>query len=134
MRCNVDNSARNSSVDVPLFGYIMSGGNAPWVIHSFCLFQISTQIYNSLDSGLFWSSVFFGFSALGLAFFSCELGEQLTTRLDKVNDELKQLDWHLFSAKIQRMLPIVMINVQKPVVIECFGILTGSREQFKKVN
>lgn len=69
-----------------------------------------------------------------VVFFACELGQQFTNTLVKVDNELKQLDWYLFPAEIQRILPAVINNVQKPVVIECFGIMIASREQFKVVN
>lgn len=50
-----------------------------------------------------------------------------------VDDEFNRLDWYLFPLEIHKLLPIVMNNVQKPIAIECFGIISASREQFKKV-
>lgn len=59
--------------------------------------------------------------------------QQFTNALGKVSDEFLLLNWYLFPAKIQRMLPITINNVQKPVVIGSFGTISGSRDQFKKV-
>lgn len=68
-----------------------------------------------------------------MVFFTCELGQLFTNTLSNVNDEFVQLDWYLFPVKVQRMLPTVINNVQKPVEIECFGIMSASRDQFKMV-
>lgn len=44
-----------------------------------------------------------------------------------------EFDWYLFPNEVQRILPTVVQNAQKPVVIKCFGNVLCSREQFKMV-
>lgn len=70
---------------------------------------------------------------VGLVFFTCELGQQLTNTLARFEYKFEQLDWYLFPVKVQRSLPTVLNNVQKPVEIGCFGILRANRDQFKNV-
>lgn len=70
---------------------------------------------------------------IGVILITCEIGQQFTNALGKVNDQFEQLDWYLFPAKVQRMLPTIINNVQDPVEIGCFGIMYCSREQFKTV-
>lgn len=97
------------------------------------LFLYFPKVHNTIDSSLFLSSMFFGCSAVGLAFFTCELGQQLTNALNKINDEFKQLNWYFYIIKIQRILLIILNNVQEPIVIQSLGVVCSSREQFKKV-
>lgn len=82
---------------------------------------------------LLWKSIIFTFFVLGLAFFSCDFGQRLTNKFDGIIYDFGQLDWYLFPIEILRMLPTILVGVQEPIVIECFGIISGSRDQFKKV-
>lgn len=70
---------------------------------------------------------------LVLVYFACEIGHQLTYTVNKINEQFLCLHWYLFPAKIQQILPFAMVNVEKPVIIPCFGIMYASRDQFKKV-
>lgn len=92
-----------------------------------------SQTRGQNDSRLLLEVIFFGLWPMILIFFTCEIGQQFTNTLDKFNMEFERMNWYLFPIKIQRLLPIVINNVQEPIVIECFGIISGSREQFKKV-
>ena len=74
-----------------------------------------------------------GVGAVGLVFFQCEVGQRFTNPMDGINDNINQIDWYLFPIGIQRILPLIMMNTQKPNDIECFSIVSVSREQFKKV-
>lgn len=130
MRCYVDDSNGNSWIDLLLFNRITL--KLCYVSHLFSL-PISLQTRDTIDPVLFWKSIFYGCWPLGLAFFSCELGQQFTNTFDRFTDDFDQLDWYLFPVKIQRILPIVINNVQKAVSFECFGIISGSRDQFRKV-
>lgn len=64
----------------------------------------------------------------------CEIGQQFTNTLGEIIYEIEQLDWYLFPAEVQRMLPTIITGVQKPIVVGCFGVCYSSREQFKKVS
>lgn len=70
----------------------------------------------------------------GFVFAACEIGQRLTDTIYEIVHELEQLHWYLFPIEVQRMLPTIMMNAQKPVIMGCFGIAASSRDQFKKVN
>lgn len=95
--------------------------------------NLISQTSDQIDTVLLWKTIFFGFWPVGLIFFTCEIGQEFTNIVGKFNNEFERWNWYLFSIKIQRLLPIFIINVQEPVVIKCFGIICGSRDQFKKV-
>lgn len=80
-----------------------------------------------------WKMFSYEFSAFGLIFFSCEIGQRFTNLFEEITGRFDQLKWYLFPIHVQRLLPAVLINVQEPMVIGCFGIMAGSRDQFKKV-
>lgn len=125
MSGHADNSSGNSWVNLLRF-YVIS-------FNYFMNLPSSSQTRDTIDSVLLWKSIFFGFWSLALTFFTCEVGHQFTHALSKVNKEFGKLDWYLFPVQIQRLLPTVTNYIQQPVVIECFGVIDGSRDQFKKV-
>lgn len=98
-------------------------------------FSFLSQTRDTVDSVLFWKIIFYGCWVFGLVFFTCELGQKFTDIFDKIANQCNnQLDWYLFPIAVQRMLSIVIINVQESLVWNCFGIVSGTRDQFKKVN
>lgn len=44
-----------------------------------------------------------------------------------------QYRWYLFSNEVKQMLPMMLINLQQPIQIQCFGSLSCCRDAFKKV-
>lgn len=78
-------------------------------------------------------AIFCAFGAVFFIFAGCELGERNAGQFDRIYNELIQFDWYRFSIKIQRMLPIIAIYAQEPVVIEFFGSAACTRECFRKV-
>lgn len=66
-------------------------------------------------------------------FHFLELGERMSMSFVEVGDEIGELDWYAFPIEIQKMLPIVLIDSQKPIAIRCFGSIFCGREIFKKV-
>lgn len=68
-----------------------------------------------------------------MIFLTGELCQRVTNAFDDLNDAIDLFDWYLFPTKVQKMLPIIMINSQQPIDFECFGNITCSRESFKKV-
>lgn len=62
-----------------------------------------------------------------------ELGQRVTDAFNKIEDEIGQFNWYLFPEEMKQMLRLVMIMTQQPVIIECFGSISCSRETFKKV-
>lgn len=52
----------------------------------------------------------------------------------EIDYEINQLDWYLFPFEVWKILPIIMMNAQKPVKFECFGnTILCDRESFKNV-
>lgn len=68
-----------------------------------------------------------------LTFLPCELGERMSSVMFEINESIDQLDWFLFPHGIQKMLPIILLAVQQPVEIKCFGSIACSRDSFKNV-
>lgn len=92
------------------------------------------QSNEALDLVTLWNSIFLGIGVLGTSIFVCEAGQRLTDKFDEISYKFKQLNWYLYPIAIQQMLPTILIGVQKPIFIECYGIFDCSREQFKKVH
>lgn len=61
------------------------------------------------------------------------LGEEVRSEFMMLNFTIGQFNWHLFSYEIQKILPIIIMNAQQPVLIEWFGSISCVREVFKKV-
>lgn len=74
-----------------------------------------------------------GWSA-GLALIPCELGERLTGAFGGICDEIENFNWYAFPIKVQRMLPVILIDAQEPVVLKCFGSISCVRDVFKRVS
>lgn len=75
---------------------------------------------------VFWSFAF--------TLFFCEFGQRVTNEFEKLNDMIDELDWYTFPIEIQRMLPIIMIAAQEPVVIRGYGNIACVREVFGQVS
>lgn len=87
-----------------------------------------------MDPVVLLKSIFLFLSIFGLAFMTCDIGQRLFDTFGKIEYEFGQMDWYLFPIEIQRMLSNLLIGVQMPMLVGCFGIAEGSREQFKKVS
>lgn len=82
---------------------------------------------------VFLESILYAVWSFGLVFVACEISQISCDALNEMDDDIGQLDWHLYSVEIQKMLPMIMENTQQPVIIKCFGSIPCSRETFKKV-
>lgn len=78
-------------------------------------------------------SIIYGFWAIFMVFFSCEIGQRFSNAYEEIDYEIAQFDWYLMPIKTQQMLPTLMINAQQAVDIECFGSMACGRDTFKKV-
>lgn len=65
---------------------------------------------------------------------SCELGQRINLAYGECSDMVDQLDWHLFSSDIQRLLPLILQFTQLPIEIKCFGSVACGREAFKHMS
>lgn len=107
-----------------------------FVVRNFTLLSSHNTFYqshNEINTVLLFESIFYGIWAVNLVFIACELGQQFTNLFDKIDDRIELLDWYLLPLAIQRMLPTIFINTQKPIAAKFFGNMSCCREQFKKV-
>lgn len=72
--------------------------------------------------------------AFSVMFICCELAQRISVAFDECSEMVDQLDWYLFPAKIQRMLPTILNFTQQPIEIKCFGSTACDRETFKSVS
>lgn len=77
-------------------------------------------------------SILFGIWALNLVLVVCEFGQKMSDEYEGVVNALSKLDWYQLPTDIQRMLPIIFMYCQEPLIVEFFGSLSVSRWQFKK--
>lgn len=82
---------------------------------------------------MLWKFIFYCGSVVGFTCFSCEIGQRVTNLFEEIADRFNLLSWYLFPLKVQQLLPTIMINMDETIVIGCFGMLDGSRDQLKKV-
>lgn len=74
------------------------------------------------------------FFTLFILFITCELGGQISSDFDGINDQINQFDWYLCPLKVQKILPPIMANLQQPVEFKCFGSFACNRDTFKAVS
>lgn len=98
------------------------------------LFLSISQSKGTFDPVILWKSALYGFVVVGLMFFTCEIGQRFTELFEEIDYDFERLNWYLFPYKIQRILPTILVGVQKPLVIGYFGVFEACREQFKKVS
>lgn len=70
----------------------------------------------------------------GNLFVACELGFRASKLFTDLEDIALEFNWYQFPSETQRMLPTVLIVLQDPVAIECFGSFSCNRECFKQVS
>ena len=63
----------------------------------------------------------------------CDFGQRINNAFMEISDEIDQFDWYLFSNKLQRILPVLIIGAKKSVGFKCFGSIGCDREAWKKV-
>lgn len=83
---------------------------------------------------MLWKSSFLFFLVFVMVFVSCEMGQQLTNIFEDIAIKFEQLNWYSYPMEFQRVLPTILIGAQELIIITCFGIFDGSREQLKRVN
>lgn len=82
---------------------------------------------------MLFEAVFYGFWASILVYTSCECGQQFTDAFSHFDYVIGELDWHLLPIEIQRLLPMIIMNAQQPMMVKCYGNISCGRETFKKV-
>lgn len=79
------------------------------------------------------TTIFFGLYAFGIVLTVCELGQRMTEAFEEIEFVVEGCDWSSFSLELQKMLPMILLILQQPVELRCFGSTSGLRETFKKV-
>ena len=64
----------------------------------------------------------------------CEVGEKVTNVFCEFEYEIGQIKWYLFTNSNRQLLISIMCFCQKPITLDGFGSIKGSREVYKKVS
>lgn len=73
--------------------------------------------------------------SFGLVFIACELCERVSDAFEQISDVIaEKLAWYKYPSEIKRILPMIIVNAQEPIAIECFGSISCSRMVFQKVS
>lgn len=93
-------------------------------------FPFQEQSANPLELVKPACSAFWSFA---LIFLICEFGQMVTDHFDELTNAINDYDWTSFPDEIQKILPVIIQNTQREVVIETFKNTSCSRESFKIV-
>lgn len=91
------------------------------------------QSHKEDNTVLLLAAVFYCVWATNLVFAVCELGQRFSNAFSEIDGWIGELDWYLLPIEIKRILPTIILYVEQPFVVEFFGSMSCSREQFKKV-
>lgn len=69
-----------------------------------------------------------------LVFIYCDFGGKVSNEFNDIYEVVCSLDWHSFPIEIQKMMPNIIIAVQKPVLVRGFGNISCTRTVFQKVS
>lgn len=72
--------------------------------------------------------------AFGIIFLVCELSQRASNAFEEIASKICAIDWYLLPESSKRLLPTIIENLHRPVVLKCFGSTLCSREAFKMVN
>lgn len=62
----------------------------------------------------------------------CDFADNVTDRFNRTSI-YEHCDWYKFPFEVQRLLPIIISNTQKSVVVKGFGNINCTRKSFKAV-
>lgn len=88
----------------------------------------------NVSSFEFIKPLFLAYWSFSSLFLICEFGQMVTNHFDKLNDAVDECDYTLFPKEVQKVWPIVMLNIQQAFVLRTFESAACSRESFKRVN
>lgn len=95
-----------------------------------CSISQSDEHLNNIELIRIVFLVLASFVVIGIA---CEFSARLTNQFETICDALLQCNWYLYPIKLQKMLIMVIVNVQQPVQVAGFGNMKCSRDSFKQV-
>lgn len=96
------------------------------------LYRLNFQSHYNLDALII--STFEMFCTLVVLFVTSELGERISSEFEDINNQINRFDWYLCPINMQKMLPVIMTNLQQPVEFKCFGSIACNRDTFKAVS
>lgn len=91
------------------------------------------QTHNDGIPVMLLQAVFYGFCAIALVGVVCEVGQQFSNSFTELEVLIGQIHWYTYPYKVQRMLPMIIVNAQQPIAIKCFGSVYCERATFKQV-
>lgn len=74
------------------------------------------------------------FDYYAVMFVVCEVSQQFTNEFEGIYKVTDRFDWYAFGNEIKAMLPTLVIILQRPVGIKCFGSFSSNRESFKEAS
>lgn len=72
--------------------------------------------------------------AFGGVFFVCEVTQQICDVLDNFDRVIGRLNWYMYPHGMKKMLPTILILVQRKVEIKFFGSIACDRNLLKRVS
>lgn len=87
-----------------------------------------------MDFLAFFTAVVYVCIAFGIVLVVCELAQRACDYFNDIDQMVIQWKWYLLPNGVQRLLPMIMMNVQQPVELECFGRISCNRETSSRVN
>lgn len=77
--------------------------------------------------------LFLIFWSFAVTFLICNFGEDVTTKFIMCDRAMYECQWYRFPNEVQKMLPIIMISTQSPLIFRGFANVFCTRETFKRV-
>lgn len=72
--------------------------------------------------------------AFALLYTFCEIGDRIEKAHSEINDKINGLKWYSFPSNLWQMIPMIMMNSQKPMILKCFGTISSGRIVFKQAS
>lgn len=92
-----------------------------------------TQTGHTLNLADFTVSLAVALFSIIMIFASCSVGEMVTSRFDLFDVEFNQCKWYLYPMEIKRILVMILLNNQQPVIIKGYANTVCRREAFERV-
>lgn len=91
-----------------------------------------SKLDSNFDVAPLLKSIYMLIIIMLLLFVLCDFADNVSDRFDRTNI-YEYCEWYKFPNELQRLLPIIINNTHKGVIIEGFGNIDCTREKFKKV-
>lgn len=98
------------------------------------LLFLALQSHHVTDIVILFTSIFYVCDSFGVVFLSCETSQWIINAFEEIEHIFGEYRWYLFPDQVKQMLPMMLMNVQKPIQVQIFGSLSCCREAFKRVS